>query len=250
MSMLQVRGLTKDFGGLVAVNDVDFDLFEGQITGLIGPNGAGKTTIINMVSGFLSATRGKIQFKETEIVSLPAYKVAQLGLARTFQISQIFENFTVQENILMGTHSKIFFGLFAGIFRAPKERKAYHQAMEIAEEVMEFLELEDKRDVICGKLPYGDKRIVELGRVLAAQPALVLLDEPAAGLNTAERIRLTEVIKKIKDRGKTILFIEHDMKMVMGISDKVIVINFGEVIAKGTPEEIQKNKNVIEAYLG
>jgi len=248
--MLQVRGLTKDFGGLVAVKDVDFDLFEGQITGLIGPNGAGKTTIINMVSGFLSATRGKIQFKETEIVSLPAYKVAQLGLARTFQISQIFENFTVQENILMGTHSKIFFGLFAGIFRAPKERKAYHQAMEIAEEVMEFLELEDKRDVICGKLPYGDKRIVEMGRVLAAQPVLVLLDEPAAGLNTAERIRLTEVIKKIKDRGKTILFIEHDMKMVMGISDKVIVINFGEVIAKGTPEEIQKNQNVIEAYLG
>lgn len=250
MSILETRKLRKNFGGLIAVNEVDFSLSQGQITGLIGPNGAGKTTIINLVTGFLPVTSGEILFNGKDITAFPAYKVVQTGLSRTFQITQIVETFTVEENIMLGVHSKLHFGLFDGMLQTSRERRRHKEAIDTAREIIGFLGIESKKDIVCGHLPYGDKRIVELGRVLASKPKLILLDEPAAGLNTSERNTLTEIIIKIKEQGQTILLVEHDMKIVMGISDKVVVINFGQKIGDGTPDEIKENPAIIEAYLG
>lgn len=248
MGLLKVTRLSKRFGGLHAVKNMDMNLAPGKITSLIGPNGAGKSTMINLITGFISPTEGTVEFDGKVINSLPPYKIVQAGLARTFQHPQVLTTFSVLESVMMGAHSYLKFGLFDGITWSRREHVNYNKAVAGAEEIIDFLGLEKKG--VCGHLSYGEKRMVELGRAMASQPKLILLDEPAAGLNSAEREVLKDVILKLRNKGITVLLVEHDMPLVMEISDYVVVLNFGEKIAEGVTEEVRRNPKVVEAYLG
>jgi branched-chain amino acid transport system ATP-binding protein len=249
--LLIIKDISKSFGGLMALRHVSLDVKQGDIKALIGPNGAGKTTLLNIVSGIYQPDEGEIFFRDERIVHLPSSKIARMGISRTFQHVELFGNMTVIENIMVGRYSKTKAGFLSSGFRLPHVIKEERAILQKSEEILEYINLADRKYERASNLPIGEQRILEIGRALATEPRLVLLDEPAAGLNIRETRDLGEVIKKIRDDLKiTIVLVEHDMDLVMRISDFISVLNFGEVIAGGTPLEVQKNPEVIIAYLG
>lgn len=255
MEILKVDGLTKIFGGLTAVDEVSFSVKEKEIYGLIGPNGAGKTTIFNCISGFYSADGGKVWFsKNGDTINLQESKVHQIigsGLARTFQNVELFQLMTVMENIIVGEHSNIKSNIVAEGLRLPFVKKKEREVEKNAREIMAFLGIEGKEKEYAIAQSYGTQKLIELGRALVSKPKIIILDEPAAGMNSTETKKLAKLIRKIRDElGVTILLVEHDMGLVMDICDKICVINFGKKIAEGTAKEIQNNPDVQEAYLG
>ena len=248
--MLTIDKATIKFGGLIAVNEVSFEVRENSIFGLIGPNGAGKTTLFNLISGVHSLTSGDILFEGKSIRGLQPYQINATGITRTYQNINLFYTLRVLDNVKIGRHSRIKSGLISNILRTPAQQREEADIVERSMELLKFVGLEDKWSLMSKNLSYGDQRRLEIARALASEPKLLLLDEPAAGMNTKEKMDLTELIHKINDRGITILLVEHDMKLVMNITHEITVINFGKKIAQGTPREIQENPEVIAAYLG
>ncbi len=251
MALLEVEHLTKRFGGLVAVSDFNLSLEEGELVGLIGPNGAGKTTIFNMITGIYRPTEGVIRFGPENLVGKEPHVIANLGIARTFQNLRIFKDMTVLQNVLIGAQMETSYSIFDAVFRTPKFRSQENRSRERAESLLDITGLADYASMKASSLPYGYQRRLEIARALALQPKILLLDEPAAGMNPEETLELMDFIKSIhKTFGLAILLIEHHMDVVMGLCDRIIVLNFGQILAKGSPTEIQSNPSVIAAYLG
>ena len=250
MSLLQVSSLTKSFGGLMAVHNVDIAIEPGQIMGMIGPNGAGKTTVFNLVTGIYKPDSGKVEFGGRSLVGLRPHAIAAAGIARTFQTIRLFPTLTVLENVMSGRDCRSKAGVVGALFRTPTQRAEEQAIRAQAELRLRFMNIWPSRNELAKNLPYGDQRRVEIARALATDPKLLVLDEPAAGLNEHESADLMALIRQIRDTGITVFLIEHDMKVVMGVSDRVMVLDNGEKIAEGTPTEMQANARVIEAYLG
>jgi branched-chain amino acid transport system ATP-binding protein len=253
--LLQASGLSVRFGGVLAVNDVSFDIQPGEVFTLIGPNGAGKTTVFNLISRIYTPTTGQISYLGPQgpltLTDLPAHRVAAIGIARTFQNIELFEHATVLHNLLIGCHTHRGSASWQDLFFTPAVRQAELRAREQAEQVIEFLELQHYRDTLVAGLPYGVRKVVELGRALCTQPKLLLLDEPSSGLNVEETDDMAFWIQDIQQElGITVLMVEHDMSLVSRVSDRVLAMNQGQVLALGTPAEVQSNPAVIEAYLG
>lgn len=250
MSLLELKKLTKCFGGLTAVNELDMLVERGKIVGLIGPNGAGKTTAFNMISGTFSPTRGKVIFKDRDITGLSPHSIASIGLVRTFQLTTLFKEMSVLQNILLGLHLRSNIKLWSTIFNPAISRKNDEQHLSRAIELANFVGLREKHQDIAKNLSHGHQKALQLAIALAANPELLLLDEPFNGMSTEEQEEMIDKINNIRDRGITILIVEHVMSIIMKICDKLYVLNFGKKIAEGSPQEICENKEVIEAYLG
>jgi branched-chain amino acid transport system ATP-binding protein len=248
MALLDVKGITKRFGGLVALNDISFSVEEGELRGLIGPNGAGKSVMFKIIAGFYRPNQGQIVYQGEDITSQGASAVAERGLVRTFQETTLFQEFTVYENILVGCHLHARSNLFTALFRTDMDRQKAVAAK--TSEVLEFMGLTDRKDQLALNLPLGSQRALAVAIALAAEPKLLLLDEPFAGMNPEETFQMMDLVRKVQESGVTIILVEHDMKAVMGLCEKLMVLNFGQLLATGSPKEIRSNNRVIEAYLG
>jgi branched-chain amino acid transport system ATP-binding protein len=248
--VLRLHGITKTFGGVTALEDVSFDAGSGIITGVIGPNGAGKTTLFNIVTGLYTQNTGSVYLGEQDISRLPAERLARLGVVRTFQNVELFGQMTVLENVMVGLHTKSKSGIFSCAFKLPGHLREEKIIRARARQWLEYTGISDLADIAASNLPFGKGRLLEIARALALEPRIILMDEPAAGLNSRETMGLADLIKKIKASGITIVLVEHDMELVMDVCDTVVVLNLGRKLAEGTPREIQENQDVIAAYLG
>lgn len=250
MPLFKMQDLCKSFGGLLVSNNLSFEAGKGEITTLIGPNGAGKTTVFNIISGILAPDSGNIYFDGKSLINLPPYKRCEMGIGRTFQITQIFDEYSVLVNVMMGFHCKTRAGFFSTGLRTPRCKCEEKEVEAKSFEILEFLNLSDKAYELAKNLTFGEQRLVELGRTMASKPKLVLLDEPVSGFNRSEANRFGELLKRMIKEGFSILLISHDMGMVMDISDKIVVINYGIKISEGTPSVVRNDESVINSYLG
>jgi branched-chain amino acid transport system ATP-binding protein len=248
--LIEANNLSRFFGGLKAVNDVSFSVNEGIIKAVIGPNGAGKSTLFNLISGKLGVSSGTVRFADTTITGLPEHRIAELGVSRTFQTTKLFHNMTVLENVMTGRHVRSKSGFFSSIVKLPATRREEKEIRDKAKSLLALIGLEPHESEAAGNLPFGKQRLAEIARALASEPRAILLDEPAAGLNIHETEELGLLIRRIKDMGITVLIVEHDISLIMNISDEVLVLDRGRKLAEGLPRDIQRNEEVIKIYLG